>query len=586
MTDAPAAAPTPPDASASAPSSSPLVQVDGLTFRYRRAAEPAIRDVSLTVDAGEIVLVAGPSGCGKSTLIRAINGLIPHAYSGDLSGTVRIAGRSTTEVKLRDLALDVGTVLQDPGKQIVGATVEAELAFGPENLGVPRDEIRDRIREVADQAGIQKLLGRETFALSGGERQLLAVAGILMLRPKLFVVDEPLANLDPATAERLLTLLRRLADEGSAIVIVEHRVEESLDLRPDRVLYLENGSTRYLGGVDGFLDVADPESVKLPFDVVARRVAAGSPDEEPATVTLGERQGDDPAAPPRLEFRGVTATLGETEILHGVDARLGPTETVAVLGPNGSGKTTLFRTAMRLLEVTGGAVVVDGESIAGRRTVDLVDTFGYVFQSPSQMLFARTVTDELLFGPRTLGRDPETFDALVDDVLRRTSLAELEGVRERPPLAMSFGQQKRLALAIALALRPKTLILDEPSAGQDHRTAQAFMREVTAIPGLESLYFVTHDVDLALTHADRILLFRDGRVVADGSPMDVIADTARWRACDLRVTSLMEANTRYRAADGKFLDADTLARRVIAQDPTRRWGPGREAAAGGLLTEH
>lgn len=564
----------------------PLVEVDGLTFRYRRASEPAIRDVSLTVAPGEVVLVAGPSGCGKSTLIRAINGLIPHAYSGDLTGTVTVAGRSTGEVKLRDLALTVGTVLQDPAKQIVGATVEAELAFGPENMGIPREEIRERIRQVAEQAGIQRLLGRETHALSGGERQLLAVAGILMLRPRLFVVDEPLANLDPATAQRLLELLRSLADQGSAIVIVEHRVEESLDLRPDRVLYLENGSTRYLGPVDGFLEVADPESVKLPFEIVARRVAAGSPDEEPAPATLGERGADGPEAPARLEFRGVTAAIGEAEILHGVDARLGPTETVAVLGPNGSGKTTLFRAAMRLLDITGGAVLVDGRSIAGQRTIDLVETFGYVFQSPSQMLFARTVREELLFGPRTLGRDPDTFDALLDDVLRRTALADLEDVRERPPLAMSFGQQKRLALAIALALRPRTLILDEPSAGQDHRTAQAFMREVTAIPGLESLYFVTHDVDLALTHADRILLFRDGRVIADGSPMEVIADTARWRACDLRVTSLMEANARYGAAEGKFLDADTLARRIIAQDPARRRGPGREAAAGGLLTEH
>jgi energy-coupling factor transport system ATP-binding protein len=302
-------------------------------------------------------------------------------------------------------------------------------------------------------------------------------------------------------------------------------------------------------------------------------------------VTLGERHAEPVDPTPRLEFRGVTASIGETEILHGVDARLGTTETVAVLGPNGSGKTTLFRTAMRLLDITGGAVLVDGRSIADRRTVDLVETFGYVFQSPSQMLFARTVEEELLFGPRTMGRDPARFEELVDDVLRRTALADLEGIRERPPLAMSFGQQKRLALAIALALRPQTLILDEPSAGQDHRTAQAFMREVTAIPGLESLFFVTHDVDLALTHADRILLFRDGRVLADGSPMQVIADTERWRACGLRVTSLMEANTRYRGADGKFLDADTLARRVVAQDPTRRWGPGREAAAGGLLTD-
>jgi len=568
------------------PAPGPIVEVEGLTFRYRRATEPAIRDVSLTVSAGEVVLVAGPSGCGKSTLIRAINGLIPHAYSGDLTGTVRVDGQSTSELKLRDLARTIGTVLQDPAKQIVGAMVESELAFGPENMGTPREEIRERIREVAEQAGIQKLLGRETSALSGGERQLLAVAGILMLRPRVFVVDEPLANLDPATAERLLTLLRTLADQGSAIVIVEHRVEECLDLRPDRVLYLEAGVTRYLGEVNGFLDIADPESVKLPFEVVVDRVAAGSPDEElPATI-LAERGATPNEGTARLEFQGVTAALGGHEILHGVDARFGPRETVAVLGPNGSGKTTMFRTAMRLLQVTGGAVLVDGASIADKRTTDLVETFGYVFQSPSQMLFNRTVVDELLFGPRTLGHDEATFDELIDDVLRRTSLADLEDIRERPPLAMSFGQQKRLALAIALALRPSTLILDEPSAGQDHRTAQIFMREVTAIPGLESLYFVTHDVDLALTHADRILLFRDGRVIADGSPMEVIADTARWRACDLRVTSLMEANARYGSVDGKFLDADTLARRVIAQDPTRRHGPGREAAAGGLLTDH
>jgi energy-coupling factor transport system ATP-binding protein len=285
----------------------------------------------------------------------------------------------------------------------------------------------------------------------------------------------------------------------------------------------------------------------------------------------------DPATVPRLEFRGVTAAIGGTEILHGVDARLGPDEVVAVLGPNGSGKTTLFRTSMRLLDITGGSILFDGASLADRTTAELATHFGYVFQSPSQMLFARTVLDELLFGPRNLGRDPATFDELVDDCLRRTALDDLEDIRSRPPLALSFGQQKRLALAIALALQPATLILDEPSAGQDHRTAEAFMREVLAIPGLRSLYFVTHDVDLALTHADRILLFREGRVVADGPPLEVIADTARWMACNLRNTSLMEANKRWAPASGRFLDADTLARLVGVHDPTSRPGPGREA---------
>ncbi len=572
------AAPAPGAPAPAAPA--PLVVVDGLTFRYRRATEPAILDVSLTVEPGEVVLVAGPSGCGKSTLIRAINGLIPHAYTGELRGEVRVAGHPTTELKLRDIARTVGTVLQDPAKQIVGATVEAELAFGPENMGVPRDEIRQRIRDVAIQAAIEPLLGRETAALSGGERQLLAIGGILMMQPRLYVVDEPLANLDPATAERLLAILRALADNGDAIVIVEHRVEETLELRPDRVLYLDEGRTRYLGPVEGFLEIADPEAVKLPFEVVLRRVRADAAASDaklpvPAEVVPIPEGGNDAAgaAGPdsadgasRLEFSGVRAAIGGHEILHGVDARLRPDEVVAVLGPNGSGKTTLFRTAMRLLDITGGSILVDGVSSAARSTAELATEFGYVFQSPSQMLFARTVEEELLFGPRNLGRDPATFDALIADCLERTSLADLEDIRIRPPLALSFGQQKRLALAIALALRPATLILDEPSAGQDHRTAEAFMGEVLAIPGLRSLYLVTHDVDLALTHADRILLFREGRVVADGPPNEVIADTERWGACNLRSTSLIRANVEWGAAEGGFLEAGTLARRIVAHD--------------------
>jgi energy-coupling factor transport system ATP-binding protein len=562
----------------------PLVEVDGLTFRYRRGTEPAIRDVSLTVRPGEVVLVAGPSGCGKSTLIRAINGLIPHAYPGELTGTVRVVGASTTDIKLRDIARTVGTVLQDPGKQIVGATVESELAFGPENLGTPRDEIRATLREMAARAGIEPLVGRETSALSGGERQLVAVAGILMMRPRLYVVDEPLANLDPATASRLLTILRDLADAGESVVIVEHRIEEALDLRPDSVLYLEEGQTRYLGPVDGFLEIADPRNVKLPFDVVLQRARSGALlDDEPSTAhgPRAARPGATDLATPRLEFRDVAASIGDHPVLHGVDASLGRTEIVAVLGPNGSGKTTLFRTAMRLLPITAGTILVDGGDASARTTADLATVFGYVFQSPSQMLFKPTVREELLFGPQNLGRDPEEFDALIEDVLRRASLADIEDILARPPLALSFGQQKRLALAIALALRPSTLILDEPSSGQDHRTAEAFIREVLAIPGLESIYLITHDVDLALTHADRILLFRDGRIVADGPPRDVISDTDRWIECNLRPTSLMRANARWGDREQGFLDAASLARRVVSRE--RGGHPGVEGGTSSNL---
>ena len=429
---------------------------------------------------------------------------------------------------------------------------------------------------VSAQAGIEPLLGRETSALSGGERQLLAMAGVLMMRPRLYVVDEPLANLDPLSAARLLAILRALADRGNAVLIVEHRVEEALELRPDRVLYLDAGVARYLGPVEGFLEIADPRAVKLPFEVVLERARAGklaaapapapAPTEAPgapAPTTAGRESADDPA---RLEFEAVDASIGDHQILYGVDASLGRREVVAVLGPNGSGKTTAFRTAMQLLAVSAGRILVDGVDSKGRGTASLATLFGYVFQSPSQMLFARTVRAELAFGPTNLHRDASILDELIGDCLRRTALDTLEGILDRPPLSLSFGQQKRLALAIALALQPATLILDEPSAGQDHQTAEAFMREVLAIPGLESVYFITHDVDLALTHADRILLFRDGRIVADGPPKEVIVDEARWAACNLTATSLMRANARWGGRDDRFLDAESLALRIVGSE--------------------
>ncbi len=538
----------------------PLVELDAVSFRYRRAAEPAIRDLSLTIDRGEVLLIAGPSGCGKSTVIRAINGLIPHAYTGDLAGQVRLEGEPTTELRLRDIGRVVGTLLQDPAKQIVGATVEAELAFGPENAGMAPDEIARRIVEVMEETELGPLAGRQTASLSGGEQQLLAMAGALMQRPSCYVVDEPLANLDPRTATHLLRILRRLADAGHAVIIVEHRVEEALALRPDRVLGMADGRATYLGPTSGFFAVADVDAVRLPFEVVLERERSAPSGE--STVAQPDERTD--SGPTRLAFDDVHVTLGVRHVLRGVSADLRAFEAVAVLGPNGSGKTTLFRTAMQLLVPDSGRITLDGRDVTGRPVAELAHSIGYVFQSPSQMLFARTVREELLFGPRNLGLEVGDPDAYAMDALRRVSLSDEEGILDRPPLTLSFGQQKRLALAIALSIRPRTLILDEPSAGQDHRTSLAFMAEVAAIPGLESAYFITHDVDLALTHADRILVIRDGRIVADGPPAAVVEDADRWHASNLQRTSLMEANLARGRPAGRFLDARSLARAIVA----------------------
>ena len=545
----------------------PLVEVDGLTFRYRRATEPAIRDVSLRIEPGEVLLVAGPSGCGKSTLIRALNGLIPHAYRGDLSGSVRIAGKATTELRLRELARLVGTVLQDPRKQLVASTIRGELAFGPENLGVSPDEIDRVMAAVVAQAGIEHLVPRTTDELSGGESQQVAIAGALMLEPRLVVLDEPLANLDPLAAYRLLGLVRALAEAGTAVVIVEHRVEDALEAKPDRVLYLHEGSTRYLGSLEGFFAIAEPDRVKLPFAVILARERARDARPLSPESAATDAELDVAETAPRIEWRNVDAGYDDRQVLHGVTSRLGSREVVAVLGPNGSGKTTLFKTAIGLVPRTAGDVLVDGRSITGRGVAELASIFGYVFQNPSQMLFAPNVRDELLFGPRNLGRNPDTFDELVATSLRRVRLESEAQIEQRPPMTLSFGQQKRLALAVALALQPRTLVLDEPSAGQDHRSATAFMTEVQRIAGLESVYFVTHDVDLALTYADRILLFRDGSIVADGTPLDVIRDRDRWVACNLRVTSLMDANAEWADRTGRFMGGEQLAAFVARQDP-------------------
>jgi energy-coupling factor transport system ATP-binding protein len=346
------------------------------------------------------------------------------------------------------------------------------------------------------------------------------------------------------------------------VVIVEHRVEEALDLRPDRVLYLEGGSVAFLGPVEGFLKVADPDAVKLPFAVVLDRERS-----RPGAATPPPtRRSSDSAGPPRLAFDKVSIRLGDRDVLSGLTTSLGRREVVAVLGPNGAGKTTMFRAGMGLLRPSQGTISVDGHPSADRTVADLARIFGYVFQSPSQMLFSRTVRDELLFGPRNLGHEIGDPDAFSHSVLRRTSLDGLDGILDRPPMTLSFGQQKRLALAIALALEPGTLILDEPSAGQDHRTANQFLDEVLAMEGLESIFLITHDVDLALVRSDRILVIRDGTVVADGPPLAVIEDEDRWQACNLHRTTLMQANLALRPPPGRFLDGASLARRVVAAE--------------------
>lgn len=527
------------------------LSIQNLTFRYRIREQPAIRNLSFDLHRGELLLIAGASGCGKTTLMRCINGLIPRSYRGELDGQITLFGRDVRALEMADLSQTVGTLLQDPERQIVGSYVLNEVAFGLENLELPREEILQRVDETLDYLGILELRDRETFGLSGGEKQKVALAGALAMRPRILLLDEPLASLDPASAQEALALFRRLADEGVSVMLVEHRVEDALKIGPDTVLYMDEGEQVYYGDSQGLMQVVDYHKVKLPAPIVMERAKSAPP----PTFTLAIRpDGRDPL----VTFEDVHFRYDPTlpEVLHGVALTIRKGDVVAILGPNGAGKTTLVKHTLGLLKPTQGRVLLEGRDTSEMTIAHAAKTVGYVFQSPSQMLFAPTVEDELAFGPRNLHYDEETIRRNVDLALQTVNMAEY---RDSPSLALSFGQQKRISIAAILAMRSRILMMDEPTSGQDYWNYMAFMDAILQMPGFDSVIFITHDLDLAVTYANRVVLVHDGRIAADGPPEEVLRDYDLLQRCRVVPTSLLALNLEVLPQTGRFMRAEMLA---------------------------
>jgi len=524
--------------------------IEGLTFRYHTRPEPALHDVSLTLEKGELFLVAGASGCGKTTLIRCINGLIPRTYNGDLEGRTLLYGQDACEMTMAQISQTVGTVLQDPERQILGSYVLNEVAFGLENLGLPREEILQRVDETLDYLDISDLSDRETFYLSGGEKQKVALAGVLAMRPSILLLDEPLASLDPASAQEALALFRRLADEGVSIILVEHRVEDALSIRPDRVLFMQEGNISYCGSPDGLAEVVDYRQVKMPAPIVIQRAVNDPPPTFEPVIKPDGRE-------PLVTFEDVSFGYGDgPTVIHDVNLTIRRGDVIAILGPNGAGKTTLVKHAIGLLKPRQGSVVIEGRNTKELSVAQIAHTLGYVFQSPSHMLFAPTVREELAFGPGNLGYDEDT---IVEGVARAIEIVNLEGQEEYPPLALSFGQQKRVSIAAILAMRSRILVMDEPTAGQDYWNYMAFMDSILQMQGFESILFITHDLDLAICYASRIILLHEGRIAGNGPPADVLTDPDLLRRCRIVPTSLLQANLDYLPRTGRFMRAEALA---------------------------
>jgi energy-coupling factor transport system ATP-binding protein len=491
-----------------------VIEFDAVTLTYPEATHPTLTDVSFTISEGELVLVMGPTGSGKSTLLKCINGLVPHFTGGHLAGRVLVAGRDTRTSPPRELADVIGFVGQDPSAGFVTDTVEDELAYGMESLGVDPATMRRRVEETLDLLGLYELRDRPLLTLSAGEQQRVAIGSVLTVHPKVLVLDEPTSALDPPAADDVLATLSRLVhDVGLTVVLSEHRLERVVQ-HADRCLLLGvQGAPGVTSGTPSEVLVHSPVTPPI---VDLGRLVGWSPlplsvrDARRAAATLREELADlspviplrRPNAEPAGEVRNLVSSYGDVPALRGVDLTVGHGEIVAIMGRNGAGKSTLLALLAGIATPTSGTV-----SVAGRA--------GLVPQDPGSLLWAQTVADECTDSDR---------DAHAPAGTTRALLARLtpDIPDEQHPRDLSEGQRLSLVLAIILATSPSLLALDEPTRGLDYGTKRRLVEILQSLAAQgHGIVLATHDVELVAEVADRLLVLADGEIVSAGPAREV-----------------------------------------------------------------
>ncbi|MEU0894916.1 ABC transporter ATP-binding protein [Streptomyces massasporeus] len=522
-----------------------MIRFEDVSVTYDGACEPTVRGIDFEVPEGELVLLAGPSGVGKSTVLGAVSGLVPHFTGGTLRGRVTVAGRDTRTHKPRELADVVGTVGQDPLSHFVTDTVEDELAYGMESLGLAPDVMRRRVEETLDLLGLAGLRDRPIATLSGGQQQRVAIGSVLTPHPSVLVLDEPTSALDPAAAEEVLAVLQRLVhDLGTTVLMAEHRLERVIQYA-DRVVLLPSPGAPPVPGDPAEVMAVSPV---YPPVVALGRLAGWSPlpltvrdarrravrlrqqlevaapkgrgelrDQPPPTRTRKRRAHPTPEGAAHIQ--ALSVTRARIQALHDITLTITPGETIALMGRNGAGKSTLLNSLVGLIKPSSGTVLV-GEATPHRTAPkDLVRKVGLVPQEPRDLLYADTVAAECAAADQDAGADPGTCRALVTELL--------PGVTDDShPRDLSEGQRLALALAVVLTARPPLLLLDEPTRGLDYA---AKARLVTVLRALaaegHAIVLATHDVELAAELAHRVVLLAEGEVIADGPTADIVVSS-------------------------------------------------------------
>ncbi len=540
-----------------------MIRFENVSVTYDGVPEPTVQGVDFEVPEGELVLLVGPSGVGKSTVLGAVSGLVPHFTGGTLRGRVTVAGRDTRTHKPRELADVVGTVGQDPLSHFVTDTVEDELAYGMESLGLAPDVMRRRVEETLDLLGLTALRERPIASLSGGQQQRVAIGSVLTPHPRVLVLDEPTSALDPAAAEEVLAVLQRLVhDLGTTVLMAEHRLERVIQYADQVALLPAPGAAPVLGTPAEIMAVSPvyPPVVDLgrlaqwsPLPLTVRdarrraaplreRLAQVEPKgperyaTEPSTRPTADDAPTAPATasrwrlrrrpsplpspsppPPQVaEARSLAVRRDRVQALRHIDLTVAPGETIALMGRNGAGKSTLLAALVGLVAPTAGSVLVGGAIPHRTAPREVVRRVGLVPQEPRDLLYADTVAAECVAADGDAGAAAGTCRALVRELLPGIT----DGTHPRD---LSEGQRLALALAVVLTARPPLLLLDEPTRGLDYA---AKARLVGVLRGLaaegHAIVLATHDVELAAELAHRVVLLADGEVIADGPTADVV----------------------------------------------------------------
>ena len=504
-----------------------MLSIKNLSFRYP-SGNLILKDINLGLERGFFSLV-GTSGCGKSTLCLTLNGLIPQEISGKLTGKVLVNNMDTQKYPVKDLATEVGMVFQNPDTQLFSLCAEDEISFGPANLGLPWNEIEKRTASVLKLLNIENLKNKSPEEMSSGEKQKVAIASALSMNPKILVLDEPTANLDPKSSEDIFKIIKKISKER-LVFLAEHDIDKVVRYS-DEIAVMNDGEIVMKGKPREIVNnnlaeyIYPPKIVRLGLKLGIKPLPLTA--EEMAKMikikkTLKFEKEGKTRKDKIIKIKNLSFEYSKNQpVLKNINLNIYKGEFLAIVGANGSGKTTLATHLNGLLKPSKGKVMVNGLNTEKQKVSKLAKIVGYVFQNPDEQIFGDNLIEEIGFGVKNLGLNPEKISERVNQAIKYTGLRKY---KTRDPFSLSVGQKRRITIASILAMKPQVIILDEPSTGLDLRTAENIMALVKNLnKSGHTIIMVTHDMELVAEYAERVVVLDNGQIISDAKTRETFA---------------------------------------------------------------